>query len=174
MTVLADQSFSVVGPERVAIVGPNGAGKTTLLRPTRGTVRCLVETAVLDQHTTILESGATILDAFRRINPERSDRAARAMLARFLFRDVDALKPVDALSGGERLRAALAAVLGRASPLGLLILDEPTNHLNLDSIETIETALADYGGALLVVSHDEDFLDAVGITRRIDLETSGT
>jgi len=175
--VLDDLSFAMVGPERVAITGPNGAGKTTLLRltagmlvPGAGTVRCFVDSVMLDQHAAILDAGATVLEAFRRINPERNDHDARAILARFLFRNVDALKPVAALSGGERLRAALAAVLGAATPPGLLILDEPTNHLDLDSIAVIENALADYGGALLVVSHDDDFLQAIGVTRRIGLK----
>jgi ATPase subunit of ABC transporter with duplicated ATPase domains len=76
------------------------------------------------------------------------------------------------LSGGERLRAALACVLMGSRPPQLVILDEPTNHLDLASIGAVESALAAYDGALLVVSHDEDFLAAVGVDARVGLESS--
>ena len=73
------------------------------------------------------------------------------------------------LSGGQLLRAGLACVLGGPTPPPLLILDEPTNHLDIDSIEAVEAGLRAYDGALLVVSHDETFLEAIGITRRLEL-----
>jgi ATPase subunit of ABC transporter with duplicated ATPase domains len=76
---------------------------------------------------------------------------------------------VESLSGGQRLRAALACVLGGERLPPLLLLDEPTNHLDLDSIAAVEQGLAAYDGALVVVSHDPAFLDAIGITRRIAL-----
>ncbi len=75
------------------------------------------------------------------------------------------------LSGGERLRAGLACVLGGADPPQLLILDEPTNHLDIASLEAVEAGLVAYDGALLVVSHDEAFLERIGVTRRIDLRS---
>jgi ATPase subunit of ABC transporter with duplicated ATPase domains len=74
-------------------------------------------------------------------------------------------------SGGERLRVALACVLSAAEPPQLLLLDEPTNHLDLPSLANLEQALCCYSGALLVISHDRDFLDAVGVDRVIELET---
>ncbi|KYB46311.1 hypothetical protein AB664_02915 [Brucella anthropi] len=73
------------------------------------------------------------------------------------------------MSGGELLRAALACILGGTLKPELLILDEPTNHLDIDSIEALETALNDYEGGLLLVSHDQAFLDAIGIERVIEL-----
>jgi ATPase subunit of ABC transporter with duplicated ATPase domains len=88
-------------------------------------------------------------------------------LARFLFRNSAAERLAADLSGGERLRAALACVLMGPVPPQLLILDEPTNHLDLDSIEAVEAALAAYDGALLVVSHDEEFLETIGVRRRL-------
>ena len=92
------------------------------------------------------------------------------LLARFLFRGPGAHRPVGTLSGGERLRATLACVL-RAEPAPqLLLLDEPTNNLDLASQRQLESALAAYRGALVVVSHDERFLDALGITRRLRLQ----
>ncbi|MBI1196610.1 MAG: ATP-binding cassette domain-containing protein [Phenylobacterium sp.] len=174
--VLDRVGLRVVGPERVAITGPNGAGKTTLLRlaagelePAAGRVVRGVAPAFLDQQTALLGDASSLVAAFRRLNPRASENAARAALARFLFRNAAAEKPVAALSGGERLRAALACLLLGDAPPGLLILDEPTNHLDLDSIAAVEAALAGYDGALLVVSHDRDFLDAIGIGREIRL-----
>lgn len=174
--LLEGVSLKLTGPERVAVSGPNGSGKTTLIRlaagelsPTGGQVARGVEAAFLDQQTALLGDNATLAAAFRRLNPKAGENAARAALARFLFRNTTAEKPVAALSGGERLRAALAAVLLGDEPPQLLILDEPTNHLDLDSIGAVEAALRGYDGALLVVSHDRDFLDAIGIEREVVL-----
>ncbi|WP_296598079.1 ABC-F family ATP-binding cassette domain-containing protein [Phenylobacterium sp.] len=170
------QSFRITGPERVAVSGPNGSGKTTLIRlaagelePTAGRIVRGVRAAFLDQQTALLGDDDNLVAAFRRLNPASSENAARAALARFLFRNTAAEKPVRALSGGERLRAALACVLLGDTPPQLLILDEPTNHLDLDSIGAVEAALAGYDGALLMVSHDRDFLEAVGIGRELFL-----
>ena len=169
-------SLRITGPERVAVSGPNGSGKTTLirlaageLRPTAGRVTRGAPAAFLDQQTALLGDDATLVAAFRRLNPASSQNAARAALARFLFRNTAAEKPVAALSGGERLRAALACVLLGDHPPQLLILDEPTNHLDLDSIAAVEEALSGFDGALLVVSHDRDFLEAIGVEREISL-----
>jgi len=178
-SVLSGLSFQIIGPERVAAVGPNGAGKTTLIRlatgdlaPTGGEIRRGVAAALLDQRAALLADDQTILENFRRLNPAASVNDAHAALARFLFRNTAAHQIAGTLSGGERLRAALACVLCAETPPQLLILDEPTNHLDLASIDAIEAALAGYDGALLVVSHDADFLDAIGVQRRIDLGAS--
>ena len=174
--VLADVSFRLTGPERVALTGPNGAGKTTLIRlatgdlqPTEGLVRRGVTATLLDQRAALLDDRQTLLENFRRLNPAMDDNAACAALARFVFRNVAAQKPAGSLSGGERLRAALACALMAARPPQLIILDEPTNHLDLDSIPAVEAALAAYDGALIVASHDPDFLAAVGVEREIAL-----
>jgi len=174
--LLQRQSLRLTGPERVAVSGPNGSGKTTLIRlaagelePSAGRIVRGVKAAFLDQQTALLGDDATLVAAFRRLNPTASENTARAALARFLFRNTTAEKPVAALSGGERLRAALACVLLGDTPPQLLILDEPTNHLDLDSITAVEAALSGYDGALLVVSHDRDFLGAIGIEREVGL-----
>ena len=174
--VIEGLSFHIAGPERVAVSGPNGSGKTTLIRlatgdlsPTSGQVRLGVPVALLDQRAALLNDDETIVENFRRLNPTASVNDAHAALARFLFRNTAAHQVAGTLSGGERLRAALACVLCAATPPQLLILDEPTNHLDLSSIEAVEAALAGYDGALLVVSHDEDFLEAISIERRITL-----
>ncbi len=174
--VLRDLSLSMVGPERVAVSGPNGAGKTTMLlviagklAPFSGEVRLGTDFAVFDQDVSLLDRAQSVRENFRRINPEANENQCRAALARFMFRAEAAHLLAGELSGGEMLRAGLACVLGGPAPPALLILDEPTNHLDTDSIESIERALAAYDGALLVVSHDEAFLRAIGVSRRIEL-----
>ncbi|MBB4428714.1 ATPase subunit of ABC transporter with duplicated ATPase domains [Bradyrhizobium sp. CIR48] len=174
--VLRDLSFAVVGPERVALVGPNGSGKTTLLkliagelRPLLGTLRVRPDFALFDQKVSLLDPAFSILDNFRRLNPKAGANECHAALARFMFRADAALQAAGSLSGGQMFRAGLACVLGGSSPPSLLILDEPTNHLDIESIEAVEAGLMAYDGALLVVSHDEAFLQAIGVTRRLDL-----
>jgi ATPase subunit of ABC transporter with duplicated ATPase domains len=170
-------SFDVRGPERIAIAGANGSGKTTLLgliagriEPTAGDIsRPTDRVAMLDQHVGLLDAASTILDNLRRLNPDLSDNEARAALARFAFRNKAALQIAGTLSGGERLRAGLACVFARREPPLLLLLDEPTNHLDLTSIEELETALAGFDGAVIAVSHDLRFLQAIGVERQIRL-----
>ena len=175
--VLAGVSFRLIGPERLALTGPNGSGKTTLIRlavgelePTGGVIRRGAPAVLLDQRAAMLSGDETLLANYRRLNPAQDDNAAHAALARFVFRNLAAEKPAGTLSGGERLRAALACVLMAARPPQLVVLDEPTNHLDLESIAAVEAALAAYDGALLVVSHDRDFLDAVGVDRELVLD----
>jgi ATPase subunit of ABC transporter with duplicated ATPase domains len=170
-------SFEIRGPERIAIRGANGSGKTTLLRliagelaPVAGDIHCETDRiAVLDQHVGRLDPAMSILDNMRRENPDLTDNAAHAALARFAFRNRAALQIAGTLSGGERLRAGMACVFARPEPPWLLILDEPTNHLDLASIEEVEQALQAFDGALLVVSHDQAFLRNIGIGREIAL-----
>jgi len=174
--IVGPVDLSIIGARRIAITGRNGAGKSTLLRlaagllePTRGRVERPVREALLDQDASLLSPDETLVDAFRRLNPGATDNLARAALARFLFRNTAGERQVSTLSGGERLRAALACVMAGATPVPFLLLDEPTNHLDLDSIAAVEAALSAYDGALLVVSHDADFLDAIGIDERVAL-----
>ncbi len=174
--VLRNLSFAIVGPERVALVGPNGSGKTSLLKliagelqPLSGIVRVKPDFAVFDQKVSLLDPSISILENFRRLNPGADANACHAALARFMFRADTALQIVASLSGGQMFRAGLACVLGGPSPPSLLILDEPTNHLDIESIEAVEAGLRAYDGALLVVSHDEAFLQAIGVTCRLDL-----
>ncbi|PJG47844.1 ABC transporter [Sphingobium sp. LB126] len=174
--VLRGFSLRVSGPERIAITGPNGAGKSTLLKliagqlpPLSGTVRLSVDCALLDQRVGLLDPQASIADNFARLHPQASDNAIRAALARFRFRADLALQKVGTLSGGQLLRAGLACVLGGDSLPPLLMLDEPTNHLDLDSIAAVEQGLAAFDGALIVISHDTAFLEAIGVTRKVRL-----
>jgi ATPase subunit of ABC transporter with duplicated ATPase domains len=170
-------SFTVIGPERIHLTGRNGSGKTTMLTlvtgeaaPSSGSIRRLDgRIAMLDQHADALDPALSLLANMQAANPELDDNAAYAALARFAFRNKAALQSVGTLSGGERLRAALACLLSAREPPQLLLLDEPTNHLDIASIEIIEAALRQYDGALVVVSHDPAFVQAIGCERVIRL-----
>lgn len=170
-------SFGLRGPERIAIAGPNGAGKSTLLKlmtgelqPGSGAVHVHTSRiALLDQHAASLDPGLPLIENMKALAPGLNDNEARAQLARFAFRGDDALQVAGTLSGGERLRAALAAAFARPEPPELLLLDEPTNHLDMEAVELLEAALKSYDGAILAISHDERFLEAIGIERRIVL-----
>lgn len=175
--IIAHLSFTLRGPERVALTGRNGAGKTSVFRlatgaltPWSGQIRRPVGgLAILDQQVSLLDRHTTILANMRRLNPAMSDHDARAALARFAFRNVQSERIVAELSGGEALRAGLACVLCARPVPQVLLLDEPTNHLDMHSIEVIERALLAYNGAILAISHDHAFLKAIGITGRVTL-----
>jgi ATPase subunit of ABC transporter with duplicated ATPase domains len=169
----------VRGPERIALTGPNGAGKTTLLRAIADaatlpgvTIRRGAAVGYLPQRLDILDDSLTVVDNVRVAAPTASVNGVRASLARFLFRGARADRPAGTLSGGERFRAVLAALLLAQPAPQLLLLDEPTNNLDLASVRQLSQALEDYRGAILVASHDVPFLRSAGITRwlRIDRE----
>jgi ATPase subunit of ABC transporter with duplicated ATPase domains len=173
--------LTVRGPERIALTGPNGVGKTTLLRllegglsPDAGHVRrASGRVAYLSQRLDLLDPARTIAENFAGYAPDRPEAERLTLLARFLFRGARAHLPVGVLSGGERLRATLACVLCAEPAPQLLLLDEPTNNLDLVSVAQLESALASYRGAFVVVSHDERFLAAIGAERRL-LLSDGT
>lgn len=149
--------------------GGNGSGKTTLIRlmlgdlkPARGSVRLKGQAAYLSQDLSLLTAEKTVLDNITDLNPGISVNEAYAAAANFQFRGKDALKTVKNLSGGEKLKAALAAVLGTKNQPDLLILDEPTNNLDIRSTEILENALKAYRGALILVSHDRVFTKNIG------------
>jgi len=174
--VIRDLSLTVTGPEGVVIAGPNGSGKSTLLKiitgqimPQSGRVELMVPFALLDQHVGLLDPARTLRDSFLHLNPVADIHMAHAALARVGFRAADALRYAGELSGGERLRAGLACALGSMPPPKLLILDEPTNHLDLDGITALESALAAYDGAVMVISHDAAFLQSFAPDRTIHL-----
>ncbi|WP_329379037.1 ABC-F family ATP-binding cassette domain-containing protein [Streptomyces sp. NBC_01716] len=173
----AKGEFAIHGPERIALVGRNGAGKTTLLRtvagelaPVAGEADSLVPTRFLPQRLDVLDDALSVAENVARFAPAATDNMIRARLARFLFRGARANQPAGTLSGGERFRASLAALLLAEPAPRLLMLDEPTNNLDLASVRALTAALGAYRGALVVASHDLPFLESIGITRWLVLD----
>jgi len=168
-------SLTIRGPERIALEGANGAGKTTLLQLLAGerqadagdVRRAPVRVAWLTQRLDLLDPARTVAENLAAFAPTMPALARAQLLARLQFRGARQALPVHALSGGERLRATLACLLQAEPAPQLLLLDEPTNNLDLDSIAQLEQALRAYQGALVVVSHDRDFLEAIALTRRL-------
>ncbi|WP_414159950.1 ATP-binding cassette domain-containing protein [Pseudomonas sp. BNK-45] len=159
------------GPARIALVGPNGCGKSTLLkmlaghlRPLSGQCRVTVASAYLDQHLLQLAAERSLLEQLQSGATVLEESTLRTRLARLQLDARRVQQPCALLSGGERLKAALALALWAGNPAQLLLLDEPTNHLDLESVQAFEQALRDFPGALLVASHDEAFLQALAPT----------
>ncbi|MEU5170518.1 ABC-F family ATP-binding cassette domain-containing protein [Streptomyces mutomycini] len=168
------------GPERIALVGRNGAGKTTLLRtiageldPVSGEAAAQVPVGFLPQRLDVLDGGLSLVDNVARVAPGATGNAIRARLAHFLFKGGRADRPADALSGGERFRATLAALLLAEPAPRLLMLDEPTNSLDLSGVRRLTSALEAFEGALIVASHDMPFLKSLGVTRWLLLDEDG-
>lgn len=168
------------GPMRVALTGPNGCGKSTLLKTVLGQLtalsghcHCPLSTAYLDQTLSQLDPNLSVMEHLGLQDSPLAEGALRTRLAQLRLGADRIALPLGSLSGGERLKAALACALWRRQPAQLLLLDEPTNHLDLASSLAIETALADFPGAMLVVSHDEDFLQELRPTHRLNRQADG-
>ncbi|MET3984399.1 ATP-binding cassette domain-containing protein [Streptomyces sp. PvR034] len=171
------QAWELRGPERIALVGRNGSGKTTLLRtvaglvpPVAGEALTHVPARFLPQRLDVLDDGLSVVENVARFAPQATNNGIRARLAHFLFRGARADRAAGTLSGGERFRAALAALLLAEPAPQLLMLDEPTNNLDLASVRQLTEALDSYEGALIVASHDVPFLESIGITRWLLLD----
>jgi ATPase subunit of ABC transporter with duplicated ATPase domains len=169
--IIENFNLKILGPQRIALAGKNGCGKTTLVKlilaellPQQGKIYLGTPyISYLDQTASLLNPLLSVLDNFLHFNANIKIFDAYHGLAQFLFKNVTALKLVKDLSGGEKLRALLACVLLSQHPPQLLILDEPTNHLDLNSIISIESALKKYQGTLIVISHDQKFLENIDI-----------
>lgn len=171
-----DLDFAWRGSARIALKGANGSGKSTLLRAltgapfeTRGTLKCgSLVTLYLDQHGSVLDENATVLDNIRAVSAD-SESGMRNDLARFLFAGDKVFQKVSELSGGERVRAAMARGLLGTKPPDLILLDEPTNNLDLANIEFLENVIAQFRGALIVISHDLRFLESCGVSQELTI-----
>lgn len=166
-------SFTVKGGEKLAIVGPNGSGKTTLIKKIlKGEKGILftpaVRTGYFSQNIETLDVDKTILENVSSTSVQ-TESFVRTVLARLHFFRDDVYKPVNVLSGGERIKVALAKLF--VSDINTLILDEPTNFLDLESVEALESLLQEYEGTILFVSHDRRFIEKVG-TKILAIENS--
>lgn len=173
---LGPVSLQIDWADRVAITGANGSGKSTLL----GTLLTRIPTDAghaalgsgvlvgeVDQARALFHGPESLLDAFCAAVPDTEPAEVRTLLAKFGLKAAHVLRPAATLSPGERTRAGLALLQGRG--VNLLVLDEPTNHLDLPAIEQLESALDAYEGTLLLVTHDRRMLDAVRVTRRLEV-----
>lgn len=164
-------SFHVNRGDRIALVGPNGVGKTTLLKIIVGKLQATageiiygakLDIGYYDQEQTALNPQKSVLNELWDDYPMMNEKDIRTVLGNFLFSGDDVLKPVHALSGGEKARLSLSKLMMEKA--NVLILDEPTNHLDLDSKEILEAALLDYPGTIIFVSHDRYFINEIATT----------
>jgi ATP-binding cassette subfamily F protein uup len=181
--VVRDFSLTVQRGDRIGIIGPNGSGKTTLLRLLLGEIASQsgtielgtqLEIAYFDQLRSQLDETRTILDNVGQgsdtVTINGKTRNLIGYLEDFLFSRERVHAPISALSGGERNRLLLARIF--AHPANLLVMDEPTNDLDIDTLEILEDMLLEYGGTLLLVSHDRAFLNNL-VTSTLVLDGSG-
>lgn len=173
-------TMALAGPVRIAVNGPNGCGKTTLLRmlagdfpPRSGQCTSHVPSAFLDQQLALLDDQRSIVEQLGLLDTPLNEGTLRSHLAQLQLDASRVTRPSGLLSGGERLKAAIAIALWRKTPAQLLLLDEPTNHLDLESIEAFEQALRDFPGAIIAVSHDQAFLTALAPTHTLEWHGSG-
>ena len=179
----SNRSIIVQGPERIALTGRNGVGKTSLLEALvhgeqaeaslTGAVLLTDRVGYLPQRLDGLDEQASTVDNVRAAAPTAAPGVIRNQLARFLLRGDSVNRPVQTLSGGERFRVSLARLLLADPPPQLLVLDEPTNNLDLQSVDQLVDALRSYGGALIVVSHDDAFLARLDLTTTLTLDDTG-
>lgn len=174
----SDLSFQLTSGERIALKGSNGSGKTTLiklilgdLQPQKGSLSHLANQAVyIDQDYSLINHQLTVLEQAEQFNNAAlKEHEIKIRLDRFLFPKQDWDKSCQALSGGERMRLSLCCLTISSQSPDMILLDEPTNNLDIQNIEILTAAINEYEGTLLVVSHDELFLEQVNVERTIQL-----
>lgn len=180
VTVFRNAGLDIKRNTTTFILGENGCGKTTLLKilmgqyqPDNGEFKLgnNIQCGYYDQAQTDLDPSKTVLDEVWDKYPGMTQTEVRSALAQFLFKGEDVFKNVGKLSGGEKARVSLLKLM--LSKANMLLLDEPTNHLDIHSREALENALANYGGTLLIVSHDRYLINKLA-DRIVWLDKNGT
>ncbi|SFU18800.1 ATPase components of ABC transporters with duplicated ATPase domains [Algoriphagus locisalis] len=173
-----DLKFQITSGDRLAIKGKNGSGKTTLinlilgsLEPTSGSVyRAEIKSVYIDQEYSLIDNSLNVYDQAQQFNESSlQEHQIKSRLNRFLFTKEEWVKPCSALSGGERMRLLLCCLTVYSSSPDIIILDEPTNNLDIQNIEILTAAINEYQGTLIVISHDETFLEQIKIEGEISL-----
>ncbi len=171
-------SFKITSGERIAVRGPNGSGKTTLikltlgeLQPQQGTIgRASVKAIYIDQDYSLIDNRLSVYEQAQAYNAGGlQEHEIKIRLNRFLFTNEYWDKPCAALSGGEKMRLMLCSLAISNQAPDIIVMDEPTNNLDIQNLEILTTAINEYRGTLIVVSHDEYFLKEINVERYIDL-----
>lgn len=171
-------NLQISSGERIALKGQNGSGKTTLIKlflgdlaPQTGTIFKAENKAIyIDQDYTLIDNSLNVYEQAEKFNASAlKEHEIKIRLNRFLFPKNEWDKPCKALSGGERMRLMLCCLTIRSQSPDMIILDEPTNNLDIQNIEILTAAINEYQGTLLVVSHDQSFLEQVNVERVIQL-----
>ncbi|MBD8489134.1 ABC-F family ATP-binding cassette domain-containing protein [Echinicola sp. CAU 1574] len=176
-------NVKITSGERIALKGPNGSGKTTLIKlilgslePQRGTLyRADNKSVYIDQDYSLLDDKLSVYEQAQQFNISAlHEHEIKIRLNRFLFGKEDWKKPCRALSGGERMRLMLCCLTVSNTSPDIIVLDEPTNNLDIQNIQIMTAAINGYEGTLIVVSHDDTFLEQINIERSINFNTSAT
>jgi ATPase subunit of ABC transporter with duplicated ATPase domains len=173
-----NKTFEILSGERIALKGQNGSGKTTLIKlilgdiePRTGTIyRAENKSVYIDQDYSLLDNKLKVYEQAQQFNTSAlQEHEIKIRLNRFLFTKHDWDKPCSALSGGERMRLLLCCLTINSKSPDIIVLDEPTNNLDIQNVQILTTAINEYQGTLIVVSHDETFLEQVNTERAIEL-----
>src|SRR5690606_36157345 len=171
-------NFQILSGERIAVKGQNGSGKTTLvklilggIKPQTGTIYRAENIAVyIDQDYSLIDNKLNVYEQAQQFNvASLQEHEIKIRLSRFLFAKDDWDKSCSALSGGERMRLLLCCLTINSQSPDIIIFDEPTNNLDIQNVEILTAAINEYQGTIIVVSHDETFLEQINIERTIEL-----
>ena len=171
-------TLTILSGDRIRITGKNGQGKTTLLRlitgeinPTLGVVSLAdnLSYVYLDQEYSLIDSNLSVFEQLASETTTLKDHELKIRLHRFLFPQQTWDKKCSALSGGEKMRLAICSLMVREAVPDMIILDEPTNNIDIASMEILAQTLSSYQGTIVVISHDETFIEDIGVTTTFDL-----